>query len=90
MFLIASLGSKLTDGDNDLARLRENLADANRRADAVEFSLKMTEKKANAARSDHDSALQEGESRKLSALSRQTDKKKHQLRSKAEELEEEN
>ena len=56
-----SLGSKLTDRDNEIARLRDSLAAANRRADTAELSNKTIEKKAKAARSDHDSALQKKE-----------------------------
>ena len=58
---IASLGSKLTDRDNEIARLSDNLAEAISRADTAELSNKTIEKKAKAARSDHDSALQKKE-----------------------------
>ena len=58
---IASLGSKLTDRDNEIAGLSDNLTEATSRADAAELSNKTIEKKAKAARSDHDSALQKKE-----------------------------
>ena len=58
---IASLGSKLTDRDNEIAVLGDNLAEANRRAETAELSNKAIEKKAKAASSDRDSALQKKE-----------------------------
>ena len=57
----ASLSSKLTDRENEIAALGDNLAKANSRADAAEISNKTIEKKSKTARSDHDSALQKKE-----------------------------
>ena len=58
---LASLGSRLTDRDNEIARLGDSLAEAKTRADTAELSNKAIEKKAKTARSDLDSALQKKE-----------------------------
>ena len=51
----------MSEVDIEIAGLGNKFAEANSRADTAEFSNKTMEKKAKAARSDHDSALQKKE-----------------------------